>query len=597
MKKTQILFLISLFLISAFAKAQSEQLARNYADQGQYEKSIIAYQKALKKQNGNGTLVSGLVKSYQQLEQYAEVEKFLKEQLTATRDKGYLYVELGYNETLRDQDSLATVYFDAAIAGIREGTMNAYRIARSFQSKSLLEQAVTAYEEVMVSNPNANYGIQLALLYGELGQVEKMFESYLDLINKNGGNIGVAQRNFGQYITDDPLNEHNIVFRKTLLKRLQKEQNILYNELLSWLFIQQKQYNKAFVQEKAIYRRTDGSYEGLTNLADVAIEEKATEEAVEVLNFLKENVVNEDVKLDAEKKLLRIDVEKAVTEIEKSEIKKRYEAILELYGTGDFTVPIQIDYTHFIAFYMNNPDEAAAYLKQVIERPRDRFDEARLKMELADILVFDEKFNQALIYYSQIQSKIRNNVISQEARFKVAKTSYYKGDFEWAENQLKVLKAGATQLIANDALELLLVIRDNSMEDSLQVALKKFARADLLAFQNKKEAAIQLYDEILVEHKGEKIEDEALLAQAKLLEEKNSFVKAEKNYATIIEYYSDGILADDAYYLLGRLYEGPLNDPTKAKDQYERIIFDLADSIYYVEAQKRFRSLRGDAIN
>lgn len=57
------------------------------------------------------------------------------------------------------------------------------------------------------------------------------------------------------------------------------------------------------------------------------------------------------------------------------------------------------------------------------------------------------------------------------------------------------------------------------------------------------------------------------------------------------------MLADDAYYNLARLYEGPLNMPEKAKENYERIIFDLADSIYYVEAQKRFRSLRGDAIN
>ena len=131
----------------------------------------------------------------------------------------------------------------------------------------------------------------------------------------------------------------------------------------------------------------------------------------------------------------------------------------------------------------------------------------------------------------------------------------------------------------------------------MQTALKKYARADLLAYQNKKEQAILLYDEILDTHKGEKIEDETLLSQALLFEDKNAFTKAEKNYLTIIEYYRDGVLADDAYYRLARLYEGPLNNPDKAKSNYERIIFDLADSIYYVEAQKRFRNLRGDAIN
>jgi outer membrane protein assembly factor BamD (BamD/ComL family) len=66
-------------------------------------------------------------------------------------------------------------------------------------------------------------------------------------------------------------------------------------------------------------------------------------------------------------------------------------------------------------------------------------------------LVFDEKFNQALIYYSQIQNKIKNDPIAQEARFKVARTSYFKGDFAWAQTQLDILKKSTSQLIANDA--------------------------------------------------------------------------------------------------------------------------------------------------
>ena len=581
----------------AFAKAQTEQLARNYADQGEYEKAVISYKKALLTQRGNHVLIAGLVKSYQQLEQYKEAESALNEHQGTTRDKGFYYVELGYNHQLQERDSIAQDYYSQAIAGVENNTMNASRVARAFQEHSLLTNAVQAYEIAMLNNPRANYNVQLARLYGELGEVEKMFEAYLNLINKSENYVQVAQRNFAIYVNDDPLNEANIIFRKTLLKRLQIEQNVLYNELLSWLFIQQKDYNKAFAQEKAIYRRTDGRYEGIVNLAEIAIEDNAIEDATEILEFLRDNVVAASVKLYAEQKLLQLAVKKAITVDEQLLVKTRFEALLDQYIKVEYTVPLQIDYAHFVAFNMEQPDEAISKLKEAIKIPRDRFDHARLKMELADILVLTEQFNQALIYYSQIQNEIQNNVISQEARFKVAKTSYYKADFDWAEAQLNVLKAGATQLIANDALELLLVIRDNSMDDSLQTALKKYATADLLAFQNKSNEAIALYDEILEKHKGEKIEDEALLAQAKLYEGKEAFAKAEKNYLTIIEYYSDGVLADDAYYRLARLYEGPLNDPEKAKSNYERIIFDLADSIYYVEAQKRFRSLRGDAIN
>lgn len=597
MKKRLFLMMILVLGVYAFAKAQTEQLARNYFDQGQFEKALLSYQKAYKKQPGNSALLIGIVKTHQQLEQYLEVEQLIKKKLQLARDKGMLEVELGYNYQLQGQDSLAKRHYDLAVQMVRDNVTSAYRVGKTFQEHSLLDQAVTTYEEGMRQNPNGNFNIQLARIYGELGEIEKMFESYLNLINQNQAYIASAQRNFGQFVNDDPLNEANIIFRKTLLKRLQTEQNIVYNELLSWLFIQQKDYRKAFLQEKAIYKRTDGNIDGIIDLVNIAIEEDALGEAREMLLYINETAIDEDIKLEAEQQLLQIDIKKAITTEAQEAIRQRYEALLQLYGTSSFTVPLQIDYAHFLGFNMGSSGEAVTFLKQSIKKPLSRFDEARIKMKLADILVLEEKFNQALIYYSQIQNKIKNNVISQEARFKVAKTSYYKGDFKWAENQLDVLKSSATQLIANDALELLLIIRDNSQEDSLQTALKKYAKADLLGYQNKQDKAINLYSEILEQHKGESIEDEALLAQAILYEAKAAYPKAQKNYETIIEFYNDGILADDAYYRLGKLFENALQQVEKAKQNYERIIFDFADSIYYVDAQKRFRALRGDAIN
>ena len=65
----------------------------------------------------------------------------------------------------------------------------------------------------------------------------------------------------------------------------------------------------------------------------------------------------------------------------------------------------------------------------------------------------------------------------------------------------------------------------------------------------------------------------------------------------IISNYGEDILADDALYYLAELYSNHLAQPEKAKPLYEQIIFDFQDSIYFVEARKAFRALRGDAIN
>ena len=225
------------------------------------------------------------------------------------------------------------------------------------------------------------------------------------------------------------------------------------------------------------------------------------------------------------------------------------------------------------------------------------FQNARIKLELGDILVFQQKFNEALIYYSQIQANLKNSVLSQEARFRVAKTSYYKGDFKWAESQLKVLKASTSQLIANDALDLKLLISDNKYEDSTQTALKLYAKADLYAYQNKTIEAIVLLDDILENHKTETIVDQALYKQAQLYEKQKEYLKAEKNYKAIIANYKEDILADDAYFALAELYNNVLSRPIEAQGYYEQIIFNHADSIHFIEARRKFRELRGDDLN
>jgi len=250
-----------------------------------------------------------------------------------------------------------------------------------------------------------------------------------------------------------------------------------------------------------------------------------------------------------------------------------------------------------MSFHLHEPEAAAKFLKQSLQLPLSSYQEATVKLKLGDILVYQEKFNEALIYYSQIQTELKSSVIAQNARFKVAKTSYYKGDFDWAESQLKILKSSTSQLTANDALDLKLLISDNKFEDSLQVALKLYAKADLMAFQNKTDEAITLLGTILTTHKGESIEDQALLKQAKLYEDKKDYDNAIKNYQAIINHFSEDILADDAYYFLAELYNNILNEPEKAKPLYEAILFNHEDSIYFIEARKKFRQLRGDTIN
>ncbi|QNJ97692.1 tetratricopeptide repeat protein [Constantimarinum furrinae] len=592
----RLLLIIVFFFTTAQAVSQNDLLAKNYFEQGEFVKALTIYEKLLEKNPGRLDYFLAVVECNQQLENFQAAEHLLLEKLNSPRAIPQLYVELGHNYSLQNKDSLATESYDKAIRYIDENPAYAYNIGRSFENYSLLNEAVEVYERAMTLDSTKEFNAHLARIYGEQGKLEKMFTKYLELMQSNAAYRSVAQRNFSMFVNDDPANEANEILRKTLLRELQKNPDVLYNELLSWLFIQQKEFKKAFAQQKAIFKRTEDDLTGIIDLALIAIAEQDYEIARDIVNFAIENAPSPEARLQSHQYMMKIELATAVKE-DYPKIEKQFLTLLETYGMGESTYRLQIDYNHFLAFLAGKPDTAIQNLKELSGTRLSVYQEARVKMELADILVFSEKFNEALIYYSQVQSKIKNDVLAQEARFKVAETSYFKGDFEWAQVQLDVLRKSASQLIANDAMQLSLMIRDNSLEDSTQTALKKYAKADLLALQKKEPEAITVLDDILNNHKGEKIEDEALLKQGELFEITGQFEKAEANYLKLIEFYKDDILADDAHFRLAKLYEEKLQQPQKAKEFYEQIIFNYADSIYFVEARKKFRSLRGDAVN
>ena len=582
------------FLISFNGFSQDDILAKEYFNNGEFEKALVTYEKLYTKSKSNSNLLQ-LVKTHQQLEQYDASQALLITHMSRIQFPS-LFVELGYNYQLKNDSDAANLNYNKAISSLDDNPNFAFSIGKFFEDHSLLDQAIATYEKASVLKPELNFNIQLARIYGEQGNVEKMFACYINFVETNSSQLSIIKRAFSEFISENSANENNIILRKILLTKIQKEPNLLWNEMLSWLFIQQKDYKKAFVQEKAIFSRNPESLDRIEELALIALNQNEIEVAKEIFNYVINTSQDLDRQLEAHYYLLQLEAEETTSK-NTNEITDKYKALFSAHGKFSQTLKLQIAYAHFMAFNLYNPADASIFLKETLKLPLTQIQEAQVKLELGDILVLQEKFNEALIYFTQIQRNLKNSTLSQEARFRVARTSYFKGDFKWAESQLKILKSSTSQLIANDALDLKLLISDNKAEDSLQTALGMYAKADLYAFQNKSDDAIALLNKILQDFKGETIIDQALLKQAQLYERKQQFEKAEANYLAIITDFKDDILADDAHYALAELYMIHLGKPEKAKDLYEQIIFNYQDSIYYVEARKKFRALRGDAIN
>jgi tetratricopeptide (TPR) repeat protein len=589
MKKA--LFLIGSFFFSLLVWPQSEQLAQNYMDRGEFEKAQIAYEELLKAQPGNFVFFQKTIECYQQLQQFAKAENAIQDRIDKYKQGNYL-VELGYNCQLQKNTDKAKRYYEQALEKIKKEPNEVYLIANSFEKKTLIDYALQAYQTALSVQPNFNFNFQMAVLYGQKGDTENMIEMFLTESYKTPQNLVPIQFQLARFITEDSNETFNESLKKALLIRVQKTQDIFWNEYLSWFYVQMKEYGKAFIQQKAIYKRNPESFSNIINLAQLAIEEKDTETAKEILNFVLLNTKDLDLQIKSNAYLVELKIAKATPQ-DYPAILQELNTLLKQYGESPYTLSLLKLKAHFLTFNLKDSEAGKALLKRVLEMPINRDETAEIKMELADMLLFEEKFNQALIYYSQIESDANNSPIGQEANLKIAKTSYYKGDFKWANHQLEVLKSASTQLIANDALDMFLLISDNTVEDSTQVALKKFSRADYLLFQDKKQDALAAFQAILKENKGDAIEPVTLLRIGKIYESLGDPASALANYKQILDNFKECIYIDEALFFSAEIYF-QLNDVTNAQPLYEDIITHHEDSIYYVTAQKKYRKLRGD---
>lgn len=589
MKKliTTLLFLT----FSLFVRAQSEQLAQNYFDKGEFEKAQIAYEDLLKAQPNNFIFFQKVVECYQQLSQFDKAEKAIQERLDKYKQGNFL-IELGFNFQLQKNQEKANKYYDQAIDKIRKNPNEVYAIANVFERKALVDYALQAYKLALELEPKFNFNFQMALLYGQKGDTDMMIEMFLTESEKNPPNQVMIQNQLSRFMIEDGDTTFNELLKKALLVRIQKTQDIFWNDYLSWYYVQLKEYGKAFIQQKAIYKRNPESFSNIVNLGQLAIEEDDEAAATEILGFVLENTKDLDLQIQAHTYLMEMKIKKAKPETYAA-INLELDNLIKQFGVTPYSFSLLKLKAHFAAFQMKDPEMGKTILKNVLEMPINKEQIAATKMELADILLFEEKFNQALIYYSQIEADGNNSPIGQEANLKIAKTSYYKADFKWANHQLEVLKAASTQLIANDALDLFLLISDNTVEDSTQVALKKFSRADFLLFQDKKQDALAAFQAILKENKGDAIEPVTLLRIGKIYESMGDTASALANYKQILDNFKECIYIDEALFYSAELYN-QLNDTEKAKPLYEAIITQHEDSIYYVTAQKKYRKLRGD---
>jgi tetratricopeptide (TPR) repeat protein len=203
----------------------------------------------------------------------------------------------------------------------------------------------------------------------------------------------------------------------------------------------------------------------------------------------------------------------------------------------------------------------------------------------------------ATLLYAQIIDANRDNPIGDEAKLKKARLGFYLGDINWAKTQLDVLKASTSKMIANDAMELSLLISTYYDMDTIDYPIQLFARGDLLLFQNKDQQAIETFDSITTLYPGHSLTDRIIMRKAMVKEKDFEYEDAVALYKTLVKDYPASTSADDALYKTALILDEKLNQKEQAQELYKQLLLNYPSSIYTSDSRIRFRLLRGDKLS
>ncbi len=580
-------------------ETEDDKLAAYYYETGDYEKARLYYER-LYSQNANSINYTALLDCMLKMGDTKEAEKHVKKQMKRF-NSNVLYIDLGaVYEAEGDQKSADKAYQDA-IESMPKSQGMIVRTANEFIRKSKNDLAMQTYQVGKRSLDNQyTFSYEMAGLYGALGDKEKMIVEYLDLIAANEAYLQTVQNALNRSL--DLNNEDEAaILRNELLRRVQKSpESTIYAEMLTWLFLQMRDFNGAFIQLRGIDKRLNEQGQRLLSLAGLCVNNEAFDVASKCYKYLIEKGPGNPYynfsrmgSLQADFELLRRNYPPDIPAFQAlaNEILTLKN---ELSGNVE-TINLYRQLAKIRAYYLGDLEGATDILNEALEvRSLYGNINAEIKLELAEILIARNYIWDASLLCSQVDKDYKNDLQGYQAKFMNARISYYVGEFEWAQAQLDVLKGSTSKLISNDAMSLSLLITDNLNLDTIIDPMLKFARADLLIVQRRFDDALTTLDSIATNYPGHSLSDDILMRRAEISETTGQLENAANYYKEVIANHYFDINADDALYDLATLYELKIKDLEKAQEYYKQLMLDFPGSLYVTEARKKFRTLRGD---
>ncbi|WP_299464661.1 tetratricopeptide repeat protein [uncultured Microscilla sp.] len=584
------------------AQSKNLQLADEYFQKKEYEKANSLYEKLSLRTTYLKQVYANYLASLLTQKQFKDAEKLIKRRMRVEPENPTLPIDYGFVLERQGKIGRADKQFERVVNDVRKKPDHV--VSAAAEHFVLLDKAAWA-EKIYL---NARRGIankylfaqELANVYATLGKFEPMIDEYINVVLDDRKNLESVKGALQDRLTTQKDLEK---FEKILLTKLQKQPGeIIYNEFLLWIYLQQKLFYRAFIQAKALDRRYRQEGSELLNIGMIAMRNEDYKNAKRMFAYVVKKYPKGSNYSVARHYLIKAKeaVVKNTYPVAKADIESLigdYSQLLKDLGRNFRTLNAMRSIALLQAFYLDKKDTAVVILKDAIKLSgyNQRFI-AQCRLDLGDIYILKGEPWEATLLYSQVEKTRKRRPLGYEAKLRNGKLSYFKGDFELAQGHLDILKEATTREIANDAMNLSLLIRDNTAldMDTTNSAMKAYAKVELLMFQHKDKEALDKLIEMEKKYKDHSLKDEILWSKSKLLLKMAKFQETIEVLEQIVKQHGQDILADDAHFTIGKIYEEYLKNSEKAKEYYRNHLTKFPGSIYVVEARKRFRIIRGD---
>lgn len=604
-----IFFCLFVLALPVFGLAQrqpnnDEKLALQYFEQKEFDKANVYFDNLYDK--SPASTYPYYYKSLLAVKDYSKAEKITKKQLKDNKPNVSLYVNLGKIYNLENDPKKEKEAYEKSIKELVPVQPYIQLLASAFSEEHLYDYAIQAYNKGRKETPDYPYFYERADIYKQKGDLAAMINEYLDALEFRETELQTVQTNLQNSLgyDDEQGGIKNPLLKQELQKRIQKNPDkIVLSEFLIFIQKQQKDFDGAFVQSKALDKRLKEDGQRVYELAKICASNQQWETAKRCYDYIIEkgpnNIFYDGAVIDGlNAEYIAVTQKSQPKQEELLALEQKLTKAYEKYKTGLLNGQLLKSLVSLKAYYLNKSDEAIALLQEYISLAGiDATTKSEYKLMLADIYLINGEIWDASLLYSQVEKDFKYEAIGQEAKFRNAKLSFYAGDFAWSKAQADVLKGATTKLIANDALDLSLIITDAIGVDTNDVPLRMFANAELLILQHKYDDAIGSLDDINKLFSTNTLGDDIYYKKAQIYFTLGKYTDAETMYKNIVEFYPNDLYGDDAQFKLAELYENNLHDKEKAKQAYQDVLTKYPGSIFTVEARKRYRELRGDALS